>query len=314
MTTISLIVSSCNQLELLKKSLSSATSQQPEYDQIIVIDDASTDGSQDYLETWASTSDNRVYFGFDENQGRSGSKNKGLDLATGDYIAFLDGDDWLESGATRELHRLVSIDAPDICIAGTQFYLDATGQIQHLPDRHPYFSEIGLANEHPETDAEICPLLRLLPTHWSKLHKRDFLLDHNFRFSSLIYEDISWHYQCLILASSIRCTKQTLMNYRLHPDSILSTTSEEHFGIFDAFERAIGFAESKLGYSSEITRMGRKHRFNTFFYILFGTQRIPSDLRVSFARKSLSVPNLTDFELTTEEANDFSRLKQLADS
>jgi len=86
---ISVVIPTYNRLEYLKQAFESLEVQDYPVWEIIVIDDGSTDGTKDYvLSNWKN-----VKFLTQRNMGPGAARNKGIDIATGDYIAFLDSDD-----------------------------------------------------------------------------------------------------------------------------------------------------------------------------------------------------------------------------
>lgn len=103
--------------------------------EVIVVDDGSTDGTREFLET---LDDRRVRCFFQENQGPQVARNKGLGEARGEFIKFLDDDDWLASGAlSMEIEALRSQDG-DMC-SGDLWVVDEGGsRLYPLPGpRHP---------------------------------------------------------------------------------------------------------------------------------------------------------------------------------
>jgi glycosyltransferase involved in cell wall biosynthesis len=95
MDSISVIIPIYNNREYLNQCLTSVKNQTHVDLEIICIDDGSTDGAQDIVDEYASC-DERFIVIHEDNQGESHARNVGLDMATGDYIAFVDCDDWIE--------------------------------------------------------------------------------------------------------------------------------------------------------------------------------------------------------------------------
>ncbi len=95
MDRISVIIPVFNNKEYLIQCLTSVKDQTYHNLEIICVDDGSTDGAQDIVDEYAS-SDDRFIVIHEENQGESHARNVGLDVATGDYIALVDCDDWIE--------------------------------------------------------------------------------------------------------------------------------------------------------------------------------------------------------------------------
>ena len=101
---ISIVVPVYNVEKYLSKCLESLISQTLADIEIICINDGSTDKSLEILENYASK-DNRVKIINQENQGVSTARNNGLACANGEYVTFVDSDDWLESNSCEELYN-----------------------------------------------------------------------------------------------------------------------------------------------------------------------------------------------------------------
>ena len=78
-----------------------------------MIDDGSTDDSLAVCHKWARQ-DNRIQVYEQENQGVARTRNKGIQLATGKYVMFLDADDWVEADMLESLYRLAEADHADV--------------------------------------------------------------------------------------------------------------------------------------------------------------------------------------------------------
>lgn len=94
-TKISVIIPAFNIADYLPRCLDSVLSQTHKNLEVIVISDGSTDSTNDVIKSYAEK-DSRIVAVFKENSGVSDTRNKGLDIATGDYIGFVDGDDYIE--------------------------------------------------------------------------------------------------------------------------------------------------------------------------------------------------------------------------
>ncbi len=102
---VSVIVPVYNAGQYLEKCLSSISLQTYGNIEIIVVDDGSTDGSGDVIRSFSSA-DIRFRCVFRENRGVSASRNLGVSMAQGDYLAFVDADDWVEPDYIEKLLRL----------------------------------------------------------------------------------------------------------------------------------------------------------------------------------------------------------------
>ena len=92
---ISIIIPVYNVKDYLAKCLHSICEQTYKNLEIIVVDDGSSDGSGELCDQFALT-DSRIKVFHQENQGQSCARNKGLAIAKGEYIGFVDSDDWIE--------------------------------------------------------------------------------------------------------------------------------------------------------------------------------------------------------------------------
>ena len=90
---ISIVVPVYNVEAYVSKCIESIMHQDYENIEIIVVDDGSTDSSSKICEQYAR-SDNRIRLIHQENQGLSKARNNGIDIAAGEYIGFIDSDDW----------------------------------------------------------------------------------------------------------------------------------------------------------------------------------------------------------------------------
>jgi len=110
----SIIITSHNQRELIKDAVDSALSLRNRTAEIIVVDDASTDGSQDVLRQYG---DAIRLVCLESNQGPGSARNCGTALATGEYLAFLDGDDAFRPWAQQVYERIVQAKKPQLILA-----------------------------------------------------------------------------------------------------------------------------------------------------------------------------------------------------
>ena len=103
---VSIIIPTYNRLDYLQQAIGSCLGQADSdlEREVIVVDDGSTDGTQDYLDT---LNDSRVRPIYQGDRGPQHARNRGLNIATGEFVKFLDDDDWLVSGALDlEVNRL----------------------------------------------------------------------------------------------------------------------------------------------------------------------------------------------------------------
>lgn len=122
--TISVIIPVFNGAGFLADAMHTIASQTLKPDEIVIIDDGSTDGTSDL----AASQQGNVRYSFQTNQGPAQARNKGLSLACGNFIAFLDVDDlWPEDMLHRQMSYLRSNPETDICLGKVQYMLFQEG-------------------------------------------------------------------------------------------------------------------------------------------------------------------------------------------
>ena len=106
MTTVSAVIATYNRSSRLEGAIESALQQTYDELEIVVVDDGSTDDTSELLETYSKQPNFRT-FRNDENRGQSFSKNKGTELAQGEFVAFLDDDDrWVPTKIEKQVRSL----------------------------------------------------------------------------------------------------------------------------------------------------------------------------------------------------------------
>ena len=186
----------------------------------ICIDDGSTDGSSVILDKYAA-SDSRIKVVTQKNAGTSAARNTGLQTAEGEYIFFLDSDDWLETDA---LYILSSrLNGEDILCFNGRRYFESTetyNKADCLPEK-TYQSGIDYYNENallPRDFAFVCVVLRV--------YKRAFLLRYNLFFANDVsYEDNLWVPITLYYAQNVSIIPDSLYLYRIHQGSKMQGVS-----------------------------------------------------------------------------------------
>lgn len=112
---ISIIVPIYNTAEFLEKCLNSLQAQTYKNLEILMIDDGSADTSGMICKKYAAE-DERFQYIFQKNAGVSSARNKGLELATGEYIGFCDSDDWIDEDMYETLYALICEKKADVAV------------------------------------------------------------------------------------------------------------------------------------------------------------------------------------------------------
>lgn len=189
----------------------------------ICVDDGSTDNSAEFLADYRAK-DQRIKVIKQANKGLSSARNTGIEAATGDYILFLDGDDWLEPDAMETIAR--SLNGEDmLCFSGRR-YFEASKSFNCADQlvEKTYESGMDYYNENAlqrRDFAFVCVVLRA--------YKRSFLMDNVLRFKEgIFHEDNLFTPLACSYAGRVRVINACLYAYRVRAKSITSTNDMKH--------------------------------------------------------------------------------------
>lgn len=222
---VSIIVPIFNAREYIRVAIESALAlKTSEYDiEIIAIDDASTDTTPSILEEFCdhpAVTQGRIryrLFPFSNNTpgGVCCSANFGLDKAEGDYIAFLDADDWLVPHEfLRAVEALESSRHDFVLNLNWDYHVPTSERRPHGDvEKMEHIRRLGPLSQQ-ELKNE---LLRVSAVPWRKIYRRDFIERNRLRFNEVNYpyEDNPFHWECVLAANSIGLTDYHTHVYRI---------------------------------------------------------------------------------------------------
>ncbi len=212
---VSVIIPIYNVEEYLAECLESVINQTYQNMEIICIEDKSTDNSLDILNQYAKKDTRIRLYCNRENRGLAYSRNIGLDAAEGDYILFVDSDDYIQADLIAVCMEK-SADNDLICFDYTLF-----DNIHGPMKSHTYLIKDG-EYRGENYFVEAVKNNSVIFSAWSKLYKRAFLDKHRIRFcDGLLYEDILFSFSCFLKASRIYSLHNRFYWYRIRKDSIM---------------------------------------------------------------------------------------------
>ena len=219
---VSVIIPVYNTEQFLGQCLDSVISQTLKEIEIICVDDGSRDGSAAILRQYAAE-DGRVRIITQQNSGLGNARNNGVKNATGEYIAFLDSDDWLAQTALEKLYTQAVRDDADICMCGRINHLDYYGKdvsYNILPDKTLYPREQPFNLDRHDNLFDFSDF-----SVWNKLYRRLFLKENRIDFLPVrLAEDI--HFTSLVIFSARKITVlyEPLIHYRVMRSESLTAT------------------------------------------------------------------------------------------
>lgn len=210
MPKFSIIIPVYNTEKYLEKCLSSVFDQTFSDYEVIVVNDGSTDNSEKIIDKYLKKYSNLKYF-FKENGGLSSARNYGFKKAKGDYLLFLDSDDYYESDLLLKLND--SVDDCDIIRFGVQDIYDDGSIIKY--NEHGFDKINGLNGFE-----KICKY-HYVEIACAYCYKRKFWIDNNFRFADGTYhEDFGLIPLVLINGTSVKSIDYIGYNYYQRSNSI----------------------------------------------------------------------------------------------
>ncbi len=233
---ISVVLPVYNVANYLRKCLDSLVNQTFKDFEVICVNDGSTDLSLGILEGYALT-DSRFRIISQENQGLSGARNSGIKEVQGDYILFVDSDDWLEENALELLYDHVKGFDSDITMFKFKFYNEDSGEFSessftNLDVIDPSFYT-GNFNYYDVLDI----LFKISHAPFNKLYKTSFINDLDAQFlHGSYYEDLEFFYKVFLKAKKVSVLPEYLYSYRIREQSISTSGDEGSFDIFNILE------------------------------------------------------------------------------
>lgn len=216
---------------------------------IILVNDGSTDGSPRICQEWAKK-DNRIKVINENNSGLSAARNKGLTFASGQYILFVDSDDWLVQDAIEVMVNAFNKYNADM-VTCQFFNYDGTSHVSFKPSK-----EVEILNREEYVHKLLMD--REITNHiWRKMFKKDLMPPHPF-WEGHMFEDIAAMPLLINGCKRFVSLSSPLYYYRLRSSSFIRTPSRfnvsEHY---KSTKRALQlYQELDLATNEELTRYG----------------------------------------------------------
>ncbi len=229
---VSVVVPVYNVEKYLEQCLNSIANQTLKEIEIICVDDGSSDNSLQILQDFAAK-DNRFTIIAQEHLMAGAARNNGMTLANGEYLSFLDSDDFFESDMLQIMYQKAVATNSDIVMCDMRNYNNKT---------HKFSS--GLNHQTQNFDAVI-PLETKInlfdffgPNVCTKLFRRQYVIDNNLYFQNLkSCNDIGFSFCSAAIANKISTVPQTFINYRVNTGTQTSSNrGKKDFNIVHAYK------------------------------------------------------------------------------
>ena len=222
---ISIIVPVYNVEQYLEKCVDSIINQKYKNLEIILVDDGATDSSGKLCDELAKI-DNRIKVYHKENGGLSDARNYGVERATGDYIGFVDSDDYIDSEMYEELYEAIKKENVDVVECNLKII---------YPDRVELFTEQKYYNVYTKQEylEEYLKIEKIFGSACVRLIKSDVVKKLKFPVGKL-YEDTYYAYDLIEKVDSYVIMNNPYYNYLMRENSITNTKFNPR--IFDLIE------------------------------------------------------------------------------
>ena len=268
MSKVSVIVPIYNVEKYLSRCIESLVNQTLQDIQIILVNDGSTDNSGKIAKEYAKKYPEKIIYLEKENGGLSDARNYGIPHATGEYIAFLDSDDYIEKNAYEEMYNKAVEEDSDY--VECDFLWEYQNKIKK-DTRIEY-------NNKQEMMANV----RVVA--WNKLIRRNIIEENNICFpKGLRYEDVEFTYKLIPHLNKISYINQYFVHYVQRNNSIANVQNERTAEIFTILDNVIEYYKQNNLYEQYKTEI----EYNYARYLLCSSLKRMCKISDKAKRKEL---------------------------
>lgn len=278
MPKVSVLVPVYNVEKYLRECLESLVHQTLQDIEIICINDGSTDNSSKILEEYLQQY-SQIKIINKENSGYGASMNLGLNAATGQYIGIIEPDDFTKPEMFEDLYKLAIANDADVVKSDFYFYITEKKRARKAGkiDKTKCGKIFNI-----ETD---CKILKIMPSIWSSIYKKEFLSENNIRFletSGASYQDTSFAFKTLSTAKRIMFTDKAYLYYRQDNENASVNSDSKVYAICEEWEEITNYLNTKPKIRAIVNNIKISIEFNAYKWNLL---RIHEKYRDEFIDK-----------------------------
>lgn len=234
---VSVIMSLYNVELFMRTAIESVLNQNLKEIELICINDGSTDYSLATAQEYADKDDRIKIITYDESKGQAYARNRGIDIARGKYIGFVDGDDWIEPDMFEKLYENAEENNSEVSFCAAALYDELS---QKCDFSNPYYNLSLIPSSfdnkvfsHEDTKNLLTGQINV--ALWNKIYRTDFMNENKIRFPEyFIYEDMPFFYDVWFKAKRISLIRDYGYFYRVNRSG--STMSKIGSRVLDRVE------------------------------------------------------------------------------
>ena len=240
MPKVSVIVPVYNVEKYISKCLESLVNQTLDDLEIIIVNDGSTDNSEKIIKQYIEHNPNKFIYLTKENGGLSDARNYGIPYAKGEYIAFLDSDDYVEENTYKDMYELAKRENSDLVECDF---------IWEYPNKKKI--DVG---EIYNGKHEMAQKVRVVA--WNKLIRKTILEKTKIEFpKGYRYEDLEFTYKLIPYIEKVSFLKKPCVHYIQRDNFISNTQNERTKEILEVFDHVISYYKEKEIYEEYFTQI-----------------------------------------------------------
>lgn len=262
MPKVSILVPIFNVECYLRECLDSLINQTLQDIEIICINDGSTDSCPEILEEY-SKKDARIKVINKENSGYGASMNRGLGIASGDYIGIVESDDFVKNIMFEELYNIASKNNLDLIKSDFYYYTTSNNRSRQAGKiKRRTLGKIFSVKDDTK-------ILKMMPTIWSAIYKREFLIKNGIKFletPGASYQDTSFAFKTLSAAKRMMFTNKAYLYYRSDNENSSVKSKGKVFSICDEWEEISRFVDSRPEIKAIVNDIKLSTQFNAYMW------------------------------------------------
>lgn len=247
---LSIIVPVYGVEKYIDKCLNSLVKQSLKEIEVIVVNDGTKDNSQKIIDKYVKKYPDKIKSYIKENGGQGSARNYGLKKATGEYIGYVDSDDFVEKDMYKKLYNKAKENNYDIVVCGNY---NVSEDYQN--------KNIDTFINNYNTDLEKIFFGKMAV--WNKIYKRDILIKNKLEFKEKVwYEDLAFTLKAIMNSNTFAFIDEPLYDYLIREGSTMNNSNvQRNLEILDAFNDILSYIQhnKKEEYFSKIEFLAIDH-------------------------------------------------------